>query len=525
MKHIHVFSLEMIQRIASSTISMAAVVTLALLLTLLAIGYQPPDPVFQASKVMDQVVSTLRNATFEKEDTVLVTGEDILAPVPSQAPAEILGPALEKNLSVSVGVCDPGTTFINCSDPDVLVAIQLANKKKFPDMGVFQYGVPVRGSKDSACDIAWRFKPRHEKSLRMYRDYREYKLLVNTSCDYVVEKIGGWHSGKNAFFQRDFVNDSIYNRSFNTFWSSKYLYYSRGGDYCKSMNQYMWSFLCALGEARYLNRTLVVDLEMCLEGSYSPDLKPQEGKDFRLYFDYEHLQKKAAVVEQKQFLKRWLNWNKKHPQHPLSYRVVEDFNVTPMHLRSFENTILWRKFEQPEPNNYWYRVCEGEPEKVIHRPWDLLWKSKRLMNMVNSICGEMEWDFDAVHVVRGKKAEDKERWPNLDRDTMPEAIMEKLEKEVEEGRTLYIATNERLEGYFDKLRAKYRVHLLSDFKSLWGPHSLWYNQTMLLTRNKRVEFDGYMRAEVDSEVFLRAKKRIETFGHLTSDCKDGVNTC
>lgn len=40
-----------------------------------------------------------------------------------------------------------------------------------------------------------------------------------------------------------------------------------------------------------------------------------------------------------------------------------------------------------------------------------------------------------------------------------------------------------------------------------------------------VEFDGYMRASVDTEVFLRGKKQIETFNDLTRDCKDGINTC
>ena len=33
------------------------------------------------------------------------------------------------------------------------------------------------------------------------------------------------------------------------------------------------------------------------------------------------------------------------------------------------------------------------------------------------------------------------------------------------------------------------------------------------------------RSEVDTEVALKAKKTIETFGFLTADCKDGVNTC
>ncbi|CAA7057779.1 unnamed protein product [Microthlaspi erraticum] len=53
----------------------------------------------------------------------------------------------------------------------------------------------------------------------------------------------------------------------------------------------------------------------------------------------------------------------------------------------------------PEPENYWYRVCEGQASKYVERPWHSLWKSKRLMNIVSEISGKMDWDFDAVHVL------------------------------------------------------------------------------------------------------------------------------
>jgi hypothetical protein len=69
------------------------------------------------------------------------------------------------------------------------------------------------------------------------------------------------------------------------------------------------------------------------------------------------------------------------------------------------------------------------------------------------------------------------------------------------------------------------VHLLDDYKELWGNTSEWYNETAGLNNGRPVEFDGYMRVAVDTEVLYRGKTRVETFYNLTKDCKDGINTC
>jgi len=178
-----------------------------------------------------------------------------------------------------------------------------------------------------------------------------------------------------------------------------------------------------------------------------------------------------------------------------------------------------------EPDNYWYRVCEGEMENVIQRPWDLIWKSRRLMEIVSAISTRMNWDFDSVHVVRGEKAKNRDLWPNLDQDTSPDALREKLRYRIDENRDVYIATNEMDTGFFEPLRSTYKLHFLDEFNDLWDRNSEWYNETMVLSNGKPVEFDGYMRVEVDTEVFYRGKKQIDTFRDLTKDCKDGAGTC
>jgi hypothetical protein len=379
-----------------------------------------------------------------------------------------------------------------------------------------------------------------------YRDYRRFRLENGDNCTVEVTWVGKFRSGTNAAKLRhrtrspasstpsvrvptdSEINDTIpIVGSESEFKRGKYLYYMRGGDYCKSMNQFIWSFLCGLGEAQFLNRTFVVDLSICLSGAYNPSYgKDEEGKDFRFYFDFEHLKESAAVVEEREFLHDWHRWEKKGKNgNKISVRKVPTYKVTPMQLKKDKSTIIWRQFDGPEPENYWYRVCEGRAAKYIQRPWQAIWKSKRLMNIVTQIAGKMEWDYDAVHVVRGWKAQKQQTWPNLDADTSPEALVDKLTKVIGNMRNLYIATNEPFYNYFDQLRSHFKVHLLDDYKEMWGVNSEWYNETMELNGGNPVPFDGYMRVAVDTEVLYRAKTRVETFNNLTRDCKDGVNTC
>ncbi|XP_020079722.1 uncharacterized protein LOC109703507 [Ananas comosus] len=434
----------------------------------------------------------------------------------------------------------------------------------FPDIHFYRFGKPAPGAAAAggSCDMAWRFRPKDAKRAAFYKDYRRFDIARSPNCTYSVAKIGDYHSGVNARKKKnkkprpgsppdadgfgprtarsaeaapagaaavvvpvvgDTVNDTLpVVESESGFSRGRYLIYVGGGDRCKSMNHYLWSFLCSLGEAQYLNRTLVMDLSICLNSMYTSTKQDEEGKDFRFYFDFEHLRDSASVLNHSQFWADWTQWRKKDR---LSLHLVEDFHVTPMKLAEVKDTLIMRKFGSVEPDNYWYRVCEGETESVIQRPWHLLWKSRRLMDIVSGIASKMNWDFDAVHVVRGEKAKNTALWPNLAADTSPEALLATLGNKIDDGRHLYIATNEPGTSFFDPLKDKYTTHFLDDFKDLWGENSEWYTEMKNLNNGVPVEFDGYMRMEVDTEVFLRGKKQIETFNDLTSDCKDGINTC
>ncbi|VFQ89422.1 unnamed protein product [Cuscuta campestris] len=537
-----------------------------LIFTIIAATYQPEDPLFHPSAKMTNFLTSRSNATFKADDTVVRTGEDFIASNQiafssfiNLTDVEIAVPILEtgNDLECQGKTDDP----IDCRDPDVFHLLMKATIEKFPDAHFYKFGKPVLGSNESTCHMAWRFRPKEGKTAAFYKDYRSFVISRSENCTLSVVGIGEYHSGGNARKRKrnhkvgpdktgksdegfekvpsetvasqgsialpvvgEAVNDSLpIVESESSFRRGKYLFYSGGGDRCKSMNHYLWSFMCALGEAQYLNRTLVMDLSICLNKMYTSSGQDEEGKDFRFYFDFEHLKDSASVLDQTQF---WEDWNKWHQKDGLTLHLVEDFKVTPMKLAGLRDALIVRKFGSVEPDNYWYRVCEGETESVVQRPWHLVWKSRRLMDIVSAIASRLNWDYDSVHIVRGEKARNEKMWPNLRRDTSPEAVLSSLKDKIEEGRNLYVATDEGDVSFFDPLKDKYSTHFLDEYRDLWDEKSEWWSETAAkLNRGNPVEFDGYMRASVDTEVFLRGKKQVETFNDLTTDCKDGVNTC
>lgn len=527
-----------------------------LIFTIIAATYEPEDPLFHPTTKITTFLTSTSNATFKSDNSVVRTGEDFMAANQTAFSTfinitDVAAISEGENMvvnDVNSSECDSNVDRpIDCRDPEVFHLMMTATIEEFKDIHFYRFGKPVRGSNDSTCDMAWRFRPKEGKAAAFYKDYRRFVILKSANCTLTVGGIGDYHSGMNARKRKrnqkpgfektpaklegasalpvvgEIVNDTLpMVESEGSFSHGKYLIYVGGGDRCKSMNHYLWSFLCALGEAQYLNRTLVMDLTICLSSIYTSSNQDEEGKDFRFYFDFEHLKESASVLDQGQFWSDWSKWQKKDG---LNLHLVEDFRVSPMKLMEVKDSLIIRKFGSVEPDNYWYRVCEGETESVIQRPWHLIWKSRRLMDIVSAISSKLNWDYDSVHIVRGEKARNKDLWPNLATDTSPDRLLSTLQQKIEDGRNLYIATNEPDTSFFDPLKDKYTTHFLDEYKDLWDENSEWYSETTKLNKGVPVEFDGYMRVSVDTEVFLRGKKQIETFNDLTNDCKDGINTC
>jgi hypothetical protein len=106
--------------------------------------------------------------------------------------------------------------------------------------------------------------------------------------------------------------------------------------------------------------------------------------------------------------------------------------------------------------------------------------------------------YHSMHVRRGDKLTERDRYPNLDLDTRPEAIYETVSRVLPRGSRIYILTDERTPNYFDPLGKGYQVFQYFDFPELKhlveGEHP-----------------DNFLLYEIEQLVFARAKTRIYTF--------------
>ncbi|XP_042398300.1 uncharacterized protein LOC121988762 isoform X2 [Zingiber officinale] len=86
-------------------------------------------------------------------------------------------------------------------------------------------------------------------------------------------------------------------------------------------------------------------------------------------------------------------------------------------------------------------------------------------------------DYDAIHVRRGDKIKTRKDQfgvtrtlhPHLDRDTRPEFIQQRIAKWIPPGRTIFIASNERSPGFFLPLAARYKLAFSSNFSDILDP--------------------------------------------------------
>ncbi|XP_073065296.1 uncharacterized protein [Primulina eburnea] len=488
-----------------------------LVFTVIALSYTPNNQLFYPFSKITNFFTPTSDAILSSDDAVVGNDVGFLTKYGSDSGGEI-----ESVVPDCGGKVDEP---IDCGDPNLFILLMRSAMENLKHIQFYRFGKPVKGNNDSTCHMAWRYMPKEANATAFYNDYRSFELIRLENCTFSLVGIGDYRSGENARKKMskwveanpivlpeagEIVNDTFSEMgSKDSFSHGKYLIYSGGKDRCKSMDQYLWSFLCMLGEAQYLNRTLVMNLSICLSKMYTSSGQDEEGKDFRFYFDFEHLLDSASVVDQAEF---WSNWNMLQQKDGLTLHFVENHSkVTPMKLARVKDSLIMRKFGNVHSSNNWFQVCEGEASSVIERPWSVIWKSRPLLDVASAIGARMKWDYDAVHVERGAKVRNKESWPILDKDTSRESLLATLKNKIEDGRELYISTDERKKSFFDPLKSRYSTHFLDEHKDLWDVNSDWYAEMLKLNHGKPVEFDDFMKISVESEVLSRGKRHIETF--------------
>ncbi|CAL4891070.1 unnamed protein product [Urochloa decumbens] len=360
--------------------------------------------------------------------------------------------------------CDPASS-LDCADPRLFHLMMRRAIDAFPAVHFARFGRPVPGDPPSAsCDMAWRTRSdSDDPSKATTKDYRRFAIARDPrTCVYSVLSIGEYHSGPNARKPRRAATNATIAPppppalSRSQFARGSYLAYL-GGDRCKPMPHYLCSLLSALVEARYLSRTLILDLTLCLATSCATagtGGMPEEGKRLAFYVDVDHLNSKVPIIEQSQF---WADWDR-----------------------------------DVDPGNNWYNVCEGEAKGMLLPMRRAIRWAPSLMHIVDDIVSWMQPDFDSLHI-----------------DANGEDLRRRVKEGLDAGRQVYVAGEGVNSALVEALKAKFTVHHLNEFEDLWGTDSKWFLEMRRLNGGVPVEFDGYMHEVVDREVFLRGKKKAE----------------
>ncbi|CAI5993186.1 unnamed protein product [Closterium sp. NIES-65] len=271
-----------------------------------------------------------------------------------------------------------------------------------------------------------------------------------------------------------------------------------------------------LSEAAFLNRTLVLDTMVCLNGAHT-----NEGyglvRPLYAYFDLHELKSHLPFTPLQGF-------RTVAPSAHLSTLIAPKLEPAAALAEGVRRDVQLIIRNLTSSTDFGFASCDAPEGASLPRNWTLLPMRKELQWVISNITLQMNnSNYDVVHVRRGDKVLDSKRWPNLDKDTRPDSLLKRLLELVQPGRFLYISTDERSPGFFDPLKEKFNVRMLGDFKDLWAPGSAWY-QVYSDMLGKDVTFDSYMEAMVDYEVTRLAQKAIETFNDLTSDPRDGMQS-
>jgi len=267
---------------------------------------------------------------------------------------------------------------------------------------------------------------------------------------------------------------------------------------------------CAISEARFLNRTIILPHELCIAATHSNNGKTLLVNIHELVDVYAVQQDIPLILEPDlpdliETLAISTKW------------VVPDIQLNSTFLKNNgkDSSLIIRSWDisPGRPYVYWYEVCDtNEFERVWY-----LYPSPLIKEVEALIMKTIGNDFVGMHVRRGDKASLVHLWPNVEIDTRPENIMKKLLKWLPENTTIYIASNEKVEGFFRPISEKYKIFSLEDFA-----------EKIRILTNYRSDYNSYIVYQAELNVLKHAKSHIDTFKeenptyYLTEDPRHGV---
>ncbi|KAK4777494.1 hypothetical protein SAY87_017681 [Trapa incisa] len=308
----------------------------------------------------------------------------------------------------------------------------------------------------------------------------------------------------------------------------KYLYWGnridcpgKHCDSCEGLGHQESSLRCALEEAMFLNRTFVMPSRMCINPLHNKKgILHQSSNDtseegwaasscgMDSLYDIDMISDTVPVLLDN--TKMW-------------YRVL----LTAMKLGSrgivhvsgisrndliehdkYSNHLLINRTASPLS---WFMECKDRNNRsAIMLPYKFLpsMAAKPLSDAARKIKAFLG-DYDAIHVRRGDKIKTRKDksgvarslHPHLDRDTRPEFILRKIEEWVPQGRTVFIASNERTPGFFSPMSVRYKLAYSSNYSRILDP----------------VIQNNYQLFMIERLIMMGAKTFIKTFKEDDTD--------
>ncbi|KAK8952944.1 hypothetical protein KSP40_PGU003911 [Platanthera guangdongensis] len=275
----------------------------------------------------------------------------------------------------------------------------------------------------------------------------------------------------------------------------KYLYWGnridcpgKHCDSCEGLGHQESSLRCAIEEALYLKRVFVMPSRMCINpihnkkgilhstNATSEERWAAASCAMSSLYDLDLIAKTVPVIlDNSKLWYRVLSTSMKLRKRGLAH--VEGASRDDLKYNSlYSNVLLINRTASPLS---WFMECKDRTNRSsVMLPFSFLPMSAapKLRDAADKIKGQLG-DYDAVHVRRGDKIKTRKdrlgvfrsKHPHLDRDTRPEFIQIRIAKWIPQGRTLFIASNERKPGFFSPLSARYKLAYSSNYSSILDP--------------------------------------------------------
>ncbi|CAN8317796.1 unnamed protein product [Cochlearia groenlandica] len=289
---------------------------------------------------------------------------------------------------------------------------------------------------------------------------------------------------------------------------------------CAGLGHQESSLRCALEEAMFLNRTFVMPSRMCINPIHNKkgidDSWKVSSCAMESLYDIDLISEKIPVI-----LDNSETWHiVLSTAMKLGQRGVANVYGANRHELNdsshYANLLLINRTASPLA---WFVECKDRSNRsAVMLPYSFLpnMAASRLRNAAEKIKAQLG-DYDAIHVRRGDKLKtrkdrfkvERSQFPHLDRDTRPEFIIGRIQKQIPPGRTLYIGSNERKPGFFSLLALRYKVAYSSNFSEILDP----------IIKNNYELFMVERLIMMGAKTFFKTFREYETDLTLTDDPK------